>query len=126
MKFQKLDLIAFGHFTEATIDLSAGRFGLHMIFGPNEAGKSSSLRALTDFLYGIPNRTNDAFLHPYPKIRIGGTIERSDGKSLECIRRKGNHGTLRDLSDVAIVAESEMQSCIGEVDRDLLDRKSVV
>ena len=119
MKFQKLDLIAFGHFTEATIDLSAGRFGLHMIFGPNEAGKSSSLRALTDFLYGIPNRTNDAFLHPYPKIRIGGTIERSDGKSLECIRRKGNHGTLRDRSDVAIVAESEMQSCIGEVDRDL-------
>ena len=119
MRFQKLDLIAFGHFTEATIDLSAGQFGLHMIFGPNEAGKSSSLRALTDFLYGIPNRTNDAFLHPYPKMRIGGTIERSNGESLECIRRKGNHGTLRDRSDVAIVADSELQSYIGDVDRDL-------
>lgn len=119
MRFRKLDLLAFGHFTEATIDLSAGQFGLHMIFGPNEAGKSSSLRALTDFLYGIPNRTNDAFLHPYTKMRIGGAIERSDGKSLECIRRKGIQGTLRDQADVAIVADSEMQSFIGDVDRDL-------
>jgi len=119
MRFRKLDLLAFGHFTEATIDLSAGNFGLHMIFGPNEAGKSSSLRALTDFLYGIPGRTNDSFLHPYTKMRIGGTIERSDGKSLQCIRRKGNQGTLRDQADVAIVADSEMQSYIGDVDRDL-------
>ena len=119
MRFRKLDLLAFGHFTEATIDLSAGQFGLHMIFGPNEAGKSSSLRALTDFLYGIPGRTNDSFLHPYTKMRIGGTIERSDGKSLQCIRRKGNQGTLRDQADVAIIADSEMQSYIGDVDRDL-------
>ena len=119
MRFRKLDLIAFGHFTEATIDLSAGQFGLHMIFGPNEAGKSSSLRALTDFLYGIPGRTDDAFVHPYPKMRVGGTIERSDGKSLQCIRRKGNQGTLRDYADVVIVSDSEMQSYIGDVDREL-------
>ena len=119
MRFRKLDLTAFGHFTDATIDLSAGQFGLHMIFGPNEAGKSSSLRALTDFLYGIPGRTNDSFLHPYTKMRIGGTIERSDDTSLQCIRRKGNQGTLRDQADVAIIAESEMQSYIGDVDRDL-------
>ncbi len=118
MRFRKLDLLAFGHFTEAAIDLSAGQFGLHMIFGPNEAGKSSSLRALTDFLYGIPSRTNDAFLHPYPKMRIGGTIERSDGKSLQCIRRKGQQGTLRDKTDVAIITDSEMQSYIGDVDRE--------
>ena len=119
MRFRKLDLIAFGHFTEATIDLSAGQFGLHMIFGTNEAGKSSSLRALTDFLYGIPGRTGDAFIHPYTKMRIGGMIERCDGRSLQCIRRKGNQGTLRDHTDVAIVADSEMQSYIGDVDRDL-------
>jgi len=119
MRFRKLDLLAFGHFTNVSIDLSAGQFGLHMIFGPNEAGKSSSLRALTDFLYGIPNRTKDSFLHPYTKMRIGGTLERSDGQSLQCIRRKGNLGTLRDQADAATIADSELQSYIGNVDRDL-------
>jgi len=119
MRFRKLDLLAFGHFTNVSIDLSAGQFGLHMIFGPNEAGKSSSLRALTDFLYGIPNRTKDSFQHPYTKMRIGGTLERSDGQSLQCIRRKGNLGTLRDQADTAAIADSELQSYVGNVDRDL-------
>ena len=39
MKLQKLYLSAFGPFTERTLDLSAGREGLHIIFGVNEAGK---------------------------------------------------------------------------------------
>jgi uncharacterized protein YhaN len=119
MRFRKLELIAFGHFTDKTIDLSEGHFGLQLIYGPNEAGKSSSLRALTDFLYGIPTRTNDDFLHPYGKMRIGGTIERSDGSLLECIRRKANQGTLRDASDITTVADSALQSYLGDVDRDL-------
>jgi uncharacterized protein YhaN len=119
MRFQRLDLLAFGHFTDVTIDLSAGNYGLHLIFGPNEAGKSSSLRALTDFLYGIPGRTNDSFLHPYGKMRIGGTIASSDGRQLQCIRRKGHQGTLRDRDDVGVVAESELTSLIGDVDREL-------
>lgn len=119
MRFQRLELLAFGHFTDVTIDLSAGNYGLHLIFGPNEAGKSSSLRALTDFLYGIPGRTNDSFLHPYGKMRIGGTITSNDGRQLQCIRRKGNQGTLRDRDDVGVVAESELTSFIGDVDRDL-------
>ncbi|MFN9913557.1 MAG: AAA family ATPase, partial [Pirellulaceae bacterium] len=53
MRIRQLDLIAFGHFTNRSIDLSQGNLGLHMIYGPNEAGKSTSLRALTAFLFGF-------------------------------------------------------------------------
>ena len=122
MRLDRLDLTRYGRFTDVRLDFPTPTGDvpdLHVIFGPNEAGKSSSLRAITDFLYGFPGRTNDSFVHPYAKMRIGGTIERSDGKSLQCIRRKANHGTLRDQADVAIVEDSELQSYIGEVDREL-------
>ena len=46
MKIIQLNLLAFGHFTDTHIDLSNGEEGFHIIYGPNEAGKSSALRAL--------------------------------------------------------------------------------
>lgn len=46
MRLKRLDLKAFGPFTDQTIEFNSEEPGLHIIFGPNEAGKSSSLRAL--------------------------------------------------------------------------------
>ena len=66
MKILKVNLIAFGPFTETVLDLSEGEEGLHIIYGPNEAGKSSALRALRQMLYGIPDRSADDFLHQSP------------------------------------------------------------
>lgn len=64
MKIIELRLSAFGPFTNRVLDLSAGDQGLHVIFGPNEAGKSSALRAIYALLYGIPAQTADAYLPP--------------------------------------------------------------
>ena len=88
MKLLRLDLRAFGPFTDTTLDLSGGIEGLHLVYGPNEAGKSSALRALTALLYEVPERTEDAFLHPYPKLRVGGTLRKTDGSELAILRRK--------------------------------------
>ena len=46
MKLLRLDLLTYGPFTDQSLSLDAGDCGLHVIFGPNEAGKSSALRAL--------------------------------------------------------------------------------
>jgi uncharacterized protein YhaN len=97
VKILELRLAAFGPFTDRVINLSAGNHGLHVIFGPNEAGKSSALRALHALLYGIPGQTNDAFLHPYEGLRLGGYLRLSAGDEIEFIRRKGNKGTLLGL-----------------------------
>ena len=56
MKFDYLNLIAYGSFIEQKIDFIDG-CTFHLIYGPNEAGKSTTLRAFTDILYGIPNNT---------------------------------------------------------------------
>lgn len=97
MKILELQLTAFGPFSGQTLDLSAGSPGLHVVFGPNEAGKSSALRALQALLYGIPGQTPDAFLHPYDALRIGGRLRHSDGTEVSFVRRKGNKNTLLAL-----------------------------
>ncbi len=94
MRIDRLDLIAYGAFTQESLDLCDGEFGLHLIYGDNEAGKSTTLRALIAWLFGIPTRTPDSFLHSNPQLRIGGKLSLSDGKELEFIRRKGAKGTL--------------------------------
>ncbi len=94
MRICELHLKAFGPFADRTLDLSDGQAGLHVIFGENEAGKSSTLRALKALLYGFPHSTSDDFRHPSPQLRVGGRLRHSDGTELEIVRKKGRKRTL--------------------------------
>ena len=94
MRIDRLDLLAYGPFTEQSLDLAEGDFGLHVIYGDNEAGKSTSLRALIAWLFGIPSRTSDNFLHAYAQLRIGGRLRLSTGRTIAFTRRKANKDTL--------------------------------
>jgi len=97
MRIDRLDLIAYGPFTDKSLNFADGNYGLHLIYGNNEAGKSTSLRALIAWLFGISSPTNDNFLHLNPQLRIGGKLRLSDGNELEFVRRKGTKGTLLEL-----------------------------
>ena len=71
MRFLKLGFSAFGPFTGLDLDLSGGApGGFHLVLGPNEAGKSSALRGVHDLLFGFPERTRDAHVHPSADLRI--------------------------------------------------------
>ncbi len=105
MKIARLDIKAFGNLTDVTLNFSSDTPGLHIIYGPNEAGKSTALRALKGFLYGIPVRTSDGFLHGYSKLRIGGTLVNSDGKELTFWRLKRNVGDLLDADQKVLDSE---------------------
>jgi uncharacterized protein YhaN len=121
MKILEMRLIAYGPFTDVVVDLSAGNEGFHMIYGPNEAGKSSALRALRHLLYGIPGQSVDDFIHPYAKMRIGATIQSGTGEQLEFIRRKGRSNTLRCADDQTIVEDSRLHQFLNGVDADLFE-----
>ena len=94
MKIRELSLTAFGPFTDRTLVFDDDSGGLHIVYGPNEAGKSSALRGLKALLYGIDERTPDNFLHANEKLRIGGRLENSDGRAVDFVRRKGRKRTL--------------------------------
>ncbi len=119
MKILRLDLTAFGPFSNARLDLCGGCQGLHVVNGANDAGKSSSLRAITDLLYGIHSRTPDNFIHPYPRLRIGAQLQHSDGTVLEIVRRKSSKNSLFQGDDSTALDETELIRFMGDVDREL-------
>ena len=45
MRFRRLDLLAYGHFTDSGFDLPAHQPDIHFVYGLNEAGKRSEARA---------------------------------------------------------------------------------
>ena len=87
MKILKLDLTAFGPFTNTGLEFGDEQNKLHIIYGPNEAGKSSALRALNALLFGI-GRTTDNFLHDEKHLQLGATLALDDGSVLGLIRKK--------------------------------------
>jgi uncharacterized protein YhaN len=119
MKIMKLMLLAYGPFTDAVLDFGRAETGFHMIYGANEAGKSSALRGLREALYSISERSPDDFIHPYAKMRVGAMLRHSDGTTLDFVRRKGRVNTLRTGDDSAPLDESLLSKFLGQIDADL-------
>ncbi len=97
MRFESLTLEHYGRHKELPLEFPASP-GLALIFGPNEAGKSTSLEAISDFLYGVPERSARGQIFGADKIGIKATIVRADGTRLALKRRKGRGRTLTDAS----------------------------
>ena len=122
MRFQRLDFAAFGPFTGLTLDLSGGApGGFHIVFGPNEAGKSSALRGVHDLLFGFPERTPDAHVHPNAELRISAALASDAGQVVELRRLKRRKDALRNAAD-APIDEGVMSSLLGGVDAQLFER----
>ncbi len=120
MKILQLNLQAYGPFTEAIIDLECAQPGLHVIYGDNEAGKTSALRAIHSALFGIPVRTTDSFLHPNNTLRVGATLLNADGQQLSFVRRKGNKSTLLGTAGTQGTAlpDNALAPFVGQIDGD--------
>src|ERR1700719_1145206 len=101
MRLLTLNLERYGPFTGRTLTFKP-EAKLHLVYGPNEAGKSCALAAVTDLFFGIDRQTPFDFLHEGKDLRIGATIMGRDDGFLTFRRRKGNKNTLIDASDSAL------------------------
>ena len=97
MRLLALELRAFGPFRDVALDFS-GAAAIHVVHGPNEAGKSTALRAITGLLYGIPHLSPDAHTHRPEDLRVGGRLASATGAELAIVRRKGRVRTLLDAA----------------------------
>ncbi|MFH2010815.1 MAG: AAA family ATPase [bacterium] len=89
MRIQQLSLIAFGPFAELELDLRQGREGLHVLYGLNEAGKSTALRALDLTLFGIGHSVpRDAWKHGKDALRLKAVLRDAHGAELAFERIK--------------------------------------
>ncbi|WFE74126.1 YhaN family protein [Roseinatronobacter sp. S2] len=120
MRLEELGLTAYGHFTDAKLSLpepASGAPDLHIVFGPNEAGKSTLLAAWLDLLFGFPNQTQYDFLHEKRALRVQAQLRDVSGNAYALARIKGNVNTLLDAATDQPVAESVLASLLGGLDR---------
>src|SRR5260370_19948525 len=94
MRLLRLRLQAFGPFTGRMLDFGPTGQRLVLVHGPNEAGKSSALRSMSDLRFGIPQQSKDNYVHAHPDIRVGGVFVDRQGREYSLMRRKGRGATL--------------------------------
>ncbi|GAA0033955.1 MULTISPECIES: YhaN family protein [Bradyrhizobium] len=119
MRLRRLDLTRYGKFTDHSIDFGERPIDqpdLHVIYGPNEAGKSTAFTAFLDLLFGIATQSPFDFLHPYSTMRIGGALE-FGGETREFARIKRPQNSLLDADDRPI-PESAIRGELGGIERD--------
>ena len=93
MRFEKLHLRRYGHFTDFSLDFSANKaettkpsnrsiIDFHILYGSNEAGKSTTLAAITDLLFGFETRTRWNFLHSNELLELEASIKQNDQSTI--------------------------------------------
>ncbi|MEJ7593118.1 MAG: AAA family ATPase [Planctomycetaceae bacterium] len=115
MRIHRLHIPAFGPFTNLELVFPSEKRDLHVIYGENEAGKSSLLRAIRDLLFGIHSQSPDNFRHDYKDLRVLGEIENREGQRLVFQRRKGNKNTLLDQNGNPL-PDSALSPFLGSID----------
>ncbi|RJF80797.1 chromosome segregation protein SMC [Oleomonas cavernae] len=119
MRLSRLDLTRYGKFTDAYLIFrppAPGETDFHIVYGPNEAGKSTAFSAWLDLLFGIPQRSRHDFLHPGPTMRIGAAVE-FGGRTHALVRVKKSTGSLQDEHGGAL-PDALLQSGLGGLGRE--------
>lgn len=104
MRISELRITRYGAIPGLDLDLGDGS-GLHVIHGPNEAGKSTCLAAIGDFLFGIPARTRAGAVFGNGQICLGARIVLENGQVHDLNRYKRTNRSLVTTEGTA-VAES--------------------
>ena len=119
MRLLSLELEKFGAFETLRIAFRP-EARLHVVYGPNEAGKSTALAAVGAMLFGVPERTPYASRFP-GQLRVGAEIVAADGRSLKFWRRKGRKNTLLGGSGSPL-PDDALAPFLGGLSQDVFER----
>ncbi|QRM54997.1 AAA family ATPase [Sinorhizobium sp. BG8] len=118
MRINRLDLVRYGKFTDRSLvfpEPQPGGSDIHIVHGPNEAGKSTLFSAYLDLLFGIELKSTYGFLHGYPALRIGGDFTFA-GNRQEVYRLKRNQASLVGADDRSL-PDTLFSPVLGGIDR---------
>lgn len=103
MRFRNLTIDRFGHFTDQSFDFGAAkdRPDFHIIYGPNEAGKTTTMEAALRLFYGFPHRDGYAFKHQRNNLKVSGLLE-IEGQQRRFLRLPKRSGSLVDEAGIAL------------------------
>lgn len=118
MRISRLELVRFGHFTDLALrfgePMESGDF--HIVYGPNESGKSTIVEAYLALLYGIPERTPYAFRHERTSLEVRAELS-AKGRKVRARRLARRKGDLYGDGE-APVPEAHVAALLGGVSRE--------
>ncbi len=124
MRISRLDLTRYGRFTDYTLDFGAAPSNgpdFHIVYGLNEAGKSTAAAAILDLLFGVEKQSpygapeTRSNWHAYSAMRIGARLELAGGAH-EVARIKRDKNSLVD-ADNRPLDETFIRAELAGVDR---------
>ncbi|MBE1236809.1 AAA family ATPase [Phaeovibrio sulfidiphilus] len=120
MRLRRLDLKRFGHFTDTHLEFGEavpGTPDFHVVYGPNEAGKTTLMEGYLRLLYGFlaKNEPYD-FRHQRPNLSVAGLLD-INGQTLFLERSPRKGSPLLDERG-AVVPEAVLGAVLGRLSRD--------
>ncbi len=117
MRIEQFELTRYGAFTDHIIDFgSADKAGdFHIVYGPNEAGKSTLREAVIDFLYGFPRQTPYNFIHANEALLLAATLTAGD-ETHQFVRVKRNKSSLLTSGNQP-ASEDVLKDVLGDINR---------
>jgi uncharacterized protein YhaN len=120
MRLLDLTLNVYGPFSARRLEFDPSA-KVHIVYGANEAGKSSALTAIGDLFYGLPREGKAiSFLRP-KDMCVGATIRGRNGQLLQFSRRRGVKSALLDPSGAAL-PDDALAPFLGAATRQVFDR----
>lgn len=119
MRLNRFDLTRYGRFTDKVLTFPKppqGAPDLHIVYGPNEAGKSTLFSGWLDLLFGIHARSRYDFMHRYESMELGAEIDAGE-RVLDLVRRKRKTASLT-TKEGAEIPDAVLQSLLGGLSRD--------
>ena len=128
MRIARLDLTRYGKFSDRQFDFGPAPVSgsdFHIVYGLNEAGKSTAAAAILDLLFGIEKhsaygvgrgRAGVPNWHAYNAMRIGALLELG-GRPYEVARLKRDKNSLVDADDRPL-DETLLTAALAGVDRE--------
>ncbi|WP_296643065.1 ATP-binding protein [Roseinatronobacter sp.] len=99
MRLRRFSLDRFGHFTDRVLDFgeTGARPDFHIVYGPNEAGKTTTMEAVLRLFYGFKHVEPYAFKHQRANLQVSGEVE-IDGTLRSFTRLSKRSGNLVDVN----------------------------
>jgi len=119
MRIQRLSLDRFGHFNDRHFEFGARseKPDFHIIYGPNEAGKTTTMEAALRLFYGFPMRDGFAFKHRRNNLQVSATLD-IDGQLRHFTRLPKQSGSLVDANGTALPEAALSAHLAGLTEKD--------
>ena len=113
MRIQQLSLDFFGKFTGHSFDFdeAANPSDFHIIYGANEAGKTTAMEGFLRLLYGFPSRDPYDYQHQRKNLSVSGILQ-LDGEPQNFTRLSKRSGNLLGEASIAL-SEKALEAHLG-------------